>query len=266
MKKIFYIFISLIMIFLVTGCISTVSIGYYKDSDKYLVGSQEYTGELSTLDVDWVSGTLTLIEDETSEKITITEENDLEDDKKVHSYFNNGTLYVKFAKSGLHASIDNKKKNLEIRYKDVKTLLVTLTSGECKVNKINAEDFKLVVTSGSFKADEITSKDVRITLTSGSTTINELSTESLSYNHTSGSCYMSLKKCDNASFDMTSGRVELEIRDDIATKVVFKKVSGSLKSDKTFTKVGNEYTFGPMDKEVTSNIDFDVTSGTLVIK
>ena len=52
----------------------------------------------------------------------------------------------------------------------------------------------------------------------------------------------------------------------VNAKVVFKKVSGSLKSDKTFTKVGNEYTFGPMDKEVTSNIDFDVTSGTLVIK
>lgn len=266
MKKIFYIFISLILISLVTGCVGVTSIGYYKDADKYLVGSQEYSGELVTLDVDWVSGTLTLIEDETVDKITVIEENDLEDDKKVHSYFNDGKLYVKFAKSGLRASIDSRKKNLEIRYNSLTTLLVTVISGECKVNKVNAKELKLAVTSGSFNAGQVTSDTVKIGITSGKVIIDELSTESLSYSQTSGSCYMTLKKCDEASFEMTSGRAELEIRDDIATKVVFKKVSGSLKSDKTFTRVGNEYIFGPMDQEVTSNINFDVTSGTLVIK
>ena len=46
--------------------------GTYADADKYLVGDQTYTGELKELDIDWISGQVTVIEDTTSAEIKIT--------------------------------------------------------------------------------------------------------------------------------------------------------------------------------------------------
>ena len=44
-----------------TGCINFG--GTYANADKYLVGTQYYDGELTTLDIDWSEGKVTLIQD-----------------------------------------------------------------------------------------------------------------------------------------------------------------------------------------------------------
>ena len=57
-----------------TSCISGE---VYADADKYLAGDQTYDEYITSLDIDWVSGTLTLVEDETIEGVKIVEDTNL---------------------------------------------------------------------------------------------------------------------------------------------------------------------------------------------
>lgn len=261
------IMLSLVCLFF-SGCSFYISVGKYSDSDKYLVGDQEYSGELVELDIDWVSGTVELIEDSSAEAITLKEETDYEaEELKVRSYFSDGKLLIKFGKSGYRGKVGlGQRKYLEIRYKDVSKIKVNLTSGSLKAESITCDSLDLDMTSGEVVINKLSCDSAEIDLSSGKVNIEELVCNNLDCDMTSGKCVISVKTLKEGSFDMTSGRVTLTIPSTFATKVKFAKTTGRLKTDKTFTRVANEYIFGDIGSEVESNIKVNITSGTFEIK
>ena len=286
MKKIIVFVFLLVASFMLSACVNIFTVDYYDDSDKYLIGSQEYEGTLDSLDIDWVFGYVKLIEDENATKITIKEENELPDTIKVHSYFTDGKLYIKFGEAGYKGSgIKSKEKSLEITYKSLNNINIKLTSGQFSADKVNAKDAKINLTSGSIKVkslnadstsikltsgkivfDKFTSTTAQIKMTSGSMAVDELTCDSINCSLTSGSCSFNLKACKNAEFRETSGSINLTIPEDIATKLILNKSNKSIRTDRTFTRIGNEYIFGPMDLDVSSTITISVTSGSVRIK
>ena len=286
MKKIIIFVFLLSLVSILSGCVNIFTVDYYEDSDKYLIGSQEYEGTLDTLDIDWVFGYVKLIEDESATKITIKEENELPDTIKVHSYFENGKLYIKFGEAGYKGSgIKSKEKSLEITYNNLKNINIKLTSGELSANSITTNEAKIILTSGTIKVnsvsasntnikltsgkimfDSFTSTTSKIKMTSGSISVDSAYCDTIDCELTSGSCSFNLKSCKNAEFRETSGSINLTIPEDTATKVTLNKTSGSIRTDRTFTRVGNDYTFGPLGAEVISTITINVTSGNVRIK
>ena len=286
MKKVLIFIFLLGIISILSGCVNIFTVDYYNDSDKYVVGSLDYQVELYTLDIDWVFGKVTLIEDENATKISIKEENELPDTIKVHSYFTDGTLYVKFGEAGYKGSgIKSSEKNLEITYKNLNDINIKLTSGTLVAEKINATNANIVITSGSINIDTINASILDIKLTSGKITldnavvtdlnvdmasgsfiVSSLSCDSIDCVQTSGNCNIGLKECRKGDLKETSGSITLTIPEDTKTKIILNKTSGSLRTDKTFTRVDNEYTFGPIDKDITSTITIKVTSGSVRIK
>lgn len=262
-----------------------VSVGRYDDSEKYSIGSQEYYGELQQLYISWLSGSVTLIEDETLNKMIVIEENDLTDDKKVHSLFENNTLYIQYAEANFYGNIDNTKKNLILKYNPVtyidihvtsgtiisdkisaETVNISFTSGDVEIKELQADNLDLTFTSGNVKIEELHANDLDITYTSGSVEIDQLYVNDADISYTSGSSDVSLNDCKKLVLDMTSGTSHLKIRDDIATKVKVDKTSGSFKSTKTATIIDDEYTFGPIGQEIKMIIEIDFTSGKVYIE
>ncbi len=268
MKKLIIFIVGVFMLFTFSGCTSYISVGKYSDSDKYLVGNQEYSGDLVELDIDWVSGTVRLIEDSSANAITLAEETDYEaEELKVRSLFEDGKLLIKFGESGYRGKVGfGQRKELEIRYKDVSKIKVHLTSGSLKAESVTCDVIDLDMTSGEVVISKLSCDSAEIDLTSGSVKIDELVCNNLDCDMTSGKCVISVKTLKEGSFDMTSGRVTLTIPSTFATLVKFAKTTGRLKTDKTFTRVGNEYTFGELGSEVESNIKVNITSGTFEIK
>ena len=243
--------------------VSCTSMTSYADADKYLIGSQTYTGELKTLDIDWISGQVTLIEDSTATSISVVEENDLPDEKKVHSYFHDGILNIKYWESGLRARfIDSSQKHLYVTYPSLENLDVDLTSGKLATGKITAKTVNVDLTSGSMDFDGITCDTINADLTSGSITINNLETGTGEFDCTSGSITIQHSKADSLSFDLTSGKIDLTIPEKGAT-VKFNKVSGSYHSIReNYTKNDNKYVYG----DGSCQIKISVTSGKAYIR
>ena len=257
-----FAFISLGLIpLLLTGCGATMSV--YPDADKYLVGNQTYEENITSLDVDWISGTITLVEDENIEGVKIEETINTSDQNCfVHSYLNNGELKVKYFKSGYVSHEFNLKKELTITYKPgLDKIRIDLTSGILKAETVTAAKFELDMTSGNTKINTLTADDVDTEATSGTIEITKVNAKTLDADMTSGTYNVGFDKIEKASFDMTSGTINMTLPEDGGT-VKVSKTSGTVTTDRECKISENTYTFG----SGSADVKVSMTSGKLRIK
>lgn len=243
------------------GCGTTI--GVYADADKYVAGNTEYANvEVTKIDVDWVSGSVTLVEDETATGITISEVTNLTDQNDlVHSYFHDGILSVKYFASGHWCRSLQIKKELTITYKPgLDSLRVELTSGSLTADNIHAKDFNLDITSGSANVGNIVADNIDVDMTSGSATFTKVNAKSFNADLTSGKITVGYEAIERASFDLTSGKINMTLPTDGGT-VKVSKTSGSVVANRAGTFSGNTYKFG----EGAADIKVSMTSGTLTI-
>jgi DUF4097 and DUF4098 domain-containing protein YvlB len=242
------------------GCGTNMSI--YPNADKYLAGNQEYSENISSLDIDWISGSLTLVEDASIEGVKIEEVTNMTEEKGlVHSYLNDGELKIKFFASGYRAHVFNLQKDLTVTYKPGLTKInIDLTSGSLNAEKVTATTFELDMTSGSTKINNLVADEVETDSTSGSIEITNMTTKNMKADMTSGTYTVGFTSIEKASFSLTSGSVNMTLPEDGGV-VKVDKTSGSVITDRECIISDNTYTFG----SGTADIKVSMTSGKLKI-
>lgn len=244
-----------------TSCGLKMSV--YPDAEKYTAGNIEYSDvEVNTIDIVWLSGSLTLVEDEDATGITISEDTDLiEKEALVHSYFHDGILSVKYFYSGYWCNTFNYKKDLTITYKPgLDSLKVSLTSGSLKAESIHAKEFDLNLTSGFVDISSLVSEKADTDLTSGSVIFGKVVADEFDVDMTSGKAVVNYEAINKSSFSLTSGEIVMTLPSDGGT-VKVSKTSGSVKTNREGTFSKDTYQFG----EGSAQIKVSMTSGTLTI-
>lgn len=262
MKKWFGLFLMPLLGLSLSSC--GTSIGTYPDADKYLVGDQTYGENISSLDIDWVSGNLTLVEDRSIEGVKVEEKTDLTDEKeRVHSYLNNGQLNIKFFASGYRrTSFTGFKKDLTVTYHPgITNIDIDLTSGNLKADSLTADKIDLEMTSGSSNVGRISAKEVDVDFTSGNLGIGHLSANTFDAEMTSGTIKVVFDEISKASFDLTSGSIDMTLPS-AGGKVKVAKTSGSVNAVRQCSIENNLYTFGDGD----ADIKVEMTSGIVTIR
>ena len=301
-----FIEISLVFILLITAlcvctaCVNSTKMETYGNAEKYLIGSQSYdVADITTLNIDWKMGKVVLVEDPNATGITVVEDNTLPDIKKVHSYYHDGILDIKFWQSGFRSTVLDKDKILTVTYCSVGKLNVVLTSGTLYAEKLNAENTSIIMTSGDIDIEDLKGNTIELTMTSGdldidsiecntfnhkmtsgncdidsikaksitmkqssgNITVNKLDVDTFSSKSTSGDLNLSIERADNIDIFMTSGDAQIGIPSNGAT-VTVAKTSGSFKSNLDYVIKSGQYVFG----EGQCAISIDMTSGSVRIK
>lgn len=203
----------------IAACLCGCSVGFvnsvgpsYDNADKYTPGDREFTEKIDALDIEWVSGKLTLTADEGSTvRVKETTNADLEDKLKVHTYAEGSTLHVRFCKSGENYTL-KAEKTLEITlpadilYESVK---IDTSSADTTVSGVNAKSAALGASSGditynggadSFNADA-SSGNVSFTGASGNINVNT----------SSGKIFIDQQgEGESISLDSSSGDMQVE--------------------------------------------------------
>lgn len=289
-----------VLCFGLTACMGYTTQKCYDDADKYLVGSQTYDAtDFVRLNVDWTIGKVTFIEDDTLTCVTVEEENSLSNGKKVHSYYHDGVLDIRFWESGLRDYVSERDKHLTITFPYVRDIRVEMTSGDLvadkltvesatikmtsgdiDINMLQADSFTCHMTSGDLFVKEEVSKEitfemtsgkgkfgsvqaekVSISQTSGDIVIGDMATDTFFADGTSGDVEVAFSRVDKASFSMTSGDAEIKLPEGGATASVA-LTSGSLKTDLPYTVDFGRYIFG----EGKCDLGIKMTSGSVRIK
>lgn len=252
MKKL----IVLLFPFLLASC---SVMGVYPDAEKYVAGSQDYEGEIKTLNVSWVAGSLTLVEDESATTISVKEDNSLSEAEKVHSYFHDNTLDVQYCASGFVGHIDSNQKNLVITYKPgLEKLNISLTSGSFRAEALHASEANLSLTSGKIEVNNIEASEINCSSTSGSISFNDVKTNKFKSSFTSGSSTVNFLELNEAHLSGTSGYIVLRTPE-VGATVHVSQTSGKTNSHREGTVSNGTYTYG----DGSAKVDISLTSGTV---
>ena len=168
-----------------------ISIDQYENADAYSVGDQSYTGTLTEIDLDWALGYVELKQDNTIDRIVLTEksENELHANKKVRSLFSDGKLTVKFWKSGYSAFVKDADKQLTISYpSSLSALTVNLGSGTLVISDTEIDTAVLNLASGSSEISSSTGSKLNINLASGKINAKSLDYDNVEIAVASGKC------------------------------------------------------------------------------
>ena len=246
MKKVLLFCLAFIALFLASCdkvATGTIEVNTYDNAEKYIAGSTSYKDEINTLNINWISGYVTFIRDDSYGGVFIAENGNQGDDTKVHSYYQDGVLDIQFMKSGMNVdSFDLKLKRLTIYYKeDFKNLNINITSGAIEAMSLVVDKLNINMTSGDAKLYNLTANELNLNFTSGdfNSTIN------------------TLKKSE---INMTSGDVRIGFLESGAT-VTVEKTSGNLHFEDYVELEENKYKIGNGE----TNLLVKLTSGDVTI-
>lgn len=196
-----------IFTFLLSGC---MGVNTYPDADHYLVGPQTYTETIQSMSIDWISGNITLIEDDTMSGVEIIEETNLtKTEELVHTYVHDGILNVKYFASGYtKSSLEYVQKDLFITYKPRLTnITINQTSGSLFASQIVCDDFRLNTTSGNATIQTLNTARTTLNFTSGNLDLAHVIVDQIDVDMTSGTLTMGMDTVESANMNMTSGNI-----------------------------------------------------------
>ena len=112
----------------------------YDNSEKYTAGDREIDDKITAIDIDYVSGDVTLNGSDT-DKVTVkeTSNKDLDDAHKVHTWVDGSTLYVRYCESAKSINFNNINKKLELSIpgaQELDNLNVKISSGDLKCSGV----------------------------------------------------------------------------------------------------------------------------------
>ena len=289
---------------LLAGCsFGSTTYAHYANADKYVAGNQEITEKIDRIDIDYISGDIKLLTEDT-DKVTITEtaKIELDADRQVHTWVEGSTLHVRYCAADKRLDLNNLDKRLEIIipgdviYSDVN---INLTSGDLETGNIKAESINLDSTSGdrvvNCEAETITinatsgnldltqsgkSDDISIDATSGSLNIKLDEAKNLIVNSTSGTLKVEAESVEKIDADSSSGSktfILANVPESTTVNATSGDVTFSLPSDAGFSAVINT-TSGDVRSNIpftsngetyifgngTGSMDIDTTSGDVI--
>ena len=221
----------------------------YDDAERYRVGATDVTGNVTDLEIDWLSGNVnvaygeveTVMFSETSEE-TLTQEN------TVHYWLENSTLHIKYAKSGI------KLTNEDPPEKDLTVLLPA--SLALKGLEIESVDANVVLTGINVDDVEIDNIAGNIDATFG--TVREFSVAVVS-----GNANMSFATAPTeGEYSNVHGDLTLYLPAETQFTIEVEKLNGSFNSEFDTVKQGNSYVCGNGANEY----EFETVSGSVSLK
>lgn len=249
-----------------TGC--TQKLNYvYKDAEKYEAGEREFSDKVESLDINYISGDVTIVSS-TSDITTIVETANMElnDEMKVHTWLDGTTLRVRYCASakGIDREINlNKKLTITVPADVVqKEVKLDVTSGDVIFTGINAENANFDMTSGGLKIDAEKIDNLVCESTSGNRDIKVSKPGTLKIHATSGNIGLDIDTVpSNTDINVTSGDITIFMPADPDLTLDYDATSGEMTCDIPFTQNGDSYKFGAG----TAAMKVEATSGDIKI-
>lgn len=273
MKKI-VVFVMLAAIMLaaicgMTGCSYFGSVTY-TNSEKYSVGDAEITDKIENIEIDWPSGSVSVVS-HSKDTFLLSEKakDSISEDLRVHWWLEGTTLHVKFAASGASLRWFNSgHKELTLTVPEppfFDNVVIRAASAEIEAINLAAETLSVSTASGNMDIN-CAANTISLNSASGNIQLDQKDKAGeVSIDTASGKINANLSRVDTASFESASGKIQVTAVsvNSISAKSTSGAVSCELEATPSECKlhaVSGEVTLNlPDDSDFTANIS--TTSG-----
>lgn len=197
-------------------------------------GGSVNASDITELDIQWVDGTVDIVQNETIDQILFNEtaNKPLEKQYQLQYSVNNGRLTIRFCEEravwGLFNWSANKRLTVEIpANKEFNKIMVDTTSAPFEAANIRAGDIELETVSGSIMLTSATCQSLRVNAVSGALRAGDLRAATISSENVSGRTQLQgiFEKVDCES---VSGSILVDA-DHTLKKMEAESISGSIK-------------------------------------
>ena len=250
---VFVVFVGLAIWFLVGNrsrfhvSIGTESLsGPYEEVGRYRI---EAAG-VDSLDIEWTAGAVKLIPYEEDEILLVEyAQRDLEEDEKLKTSTNKGSLSVSFCeKNRWMKSMPPKRLELFLPKElaaGLKDFRLDCVSADVDIQDLRADHLKIQTVSGDQSVKDISADSGKISSTSGSIELSNLRINRLTLSTVSGEIKSDRLEAEEISADTTSGNVKFS--DAISGQLEFDTVTGDVSFLGSFENLNADTTSGSMN-------------------
>ena len=288
-KKLTAILLTFSLAALLSGCRFQTSFGIgsfvsgdsYPNADSYQTGAFTYRAdEITAAEIYWRCGEVEIIESDADKLRVFESGGELPEDTAMHYLLEDGTLRIRFCKSGARIRVHENDKRLTVEVPkgidlsvhttsapvkadtlEQNSLLVSAHSGSTRLGTVNAGSVNLSSSSGAIRAESIVTQTLQCDTSSGSVQIEQLETETADVDSSSGSVKLTLSAVSKLNIHTSSGKTVLHLPADGA-EVAYTASSGKLHTAKVFEQKGDLYVFSSGKAKIT----VDSSSGNLEIQ
>ena len=188
----------------------------YNNSDKFTAGDREISDKIDTINIDYISGDITLTGSNTSTiSVKETAAKQLDDKRKVHTWVDGSTLYVKYCASAKNLDLNKLDKKLNITIPEnvnLSDLSIYVSSADVHCSNFTADSVKYDASSGDLDLDCV-SKKTDATASSGAVNIKQTGDcDDISVNTTSGKIDIDVENATNVNASASSGDITIKAK------------------------------------------------------
>ena len=205
----------------------------YDNALEYKAGDRDIEDKVTKINLDYIAGDVTIKANDT-DKVSVKETANisLKDPQKVHTWVNDGTLYVRFCQSTKKINFTNIKKSLELTLpasQELDDVIIEMSSGDLVFDGLTTDGFKVKSSSGDVRADlsgknidiksssgkiffsqKGDSEAINLKASSGTIDINQSGTcASMTVNSSSGSVTGDVDKISKMDIHVSSGKINI---------------------------------------------------------
>lgn len=207
--------VSLALALCLSGCNFGWKISYtYADAEKYTAGDRQITEKIETIDIDYLSGDITLSgTDGNAVTVKETSGKELDDKRKVHTWVDGTTLYVRYCASAKGLDLDHLNKKLEIQIPadcQLEKLKVDVSSGDFTGKDFEANGVNVYASSGDVEVS-CGAKDIELRTSSGDITLTQHGeSDSIKLHASSGHVNATVETAGKVDSYVSSGKLLIQ--------------------------------------------------------
>ncbi|MBP5775087.1 MAG: DUF4097 family beta strand repeat protein [Clostridiales bacterium] len=183
----------------------------YDNGSEYTPGDREIDEKITKINLDYVSGSVTIKASDT-DKVSVKEtaNAELSEAQKVHTWVNDGTLYVRFCQSVKRINFFNINKTLELTLpssQDLEDVIVKVSSGNLTCNDFTSSNITAHLSSGNLTCSGVKAGGLEAKLSSGNAVV-DCSGKNIQINSSSGNVALTEKgDSENINIKASSGNI-----------------------------------------------------------
>lgn len=218
---------------MLTGCVGFFNrFSYtYDNGEKYTAGDRDIEDKVTSINLDYIMGDVKIKAADT-DKISVKETANisLKDPQKVHTWVNEGTLYIRFCASLKIADFHGIEKSLEVTIPedlDLNDTVIKMSSGDLDASGLKSGKLKAHSSSGNVGID-CESKDIELKASSGKIILSQKGdSDSIVLKASSGSITLT-QTGSSGSIDIHSSSGDVTADVDMVSKLAIAVSSGNI--------------------------------------
>jgi DUF4097 and DUF4098 domain-containing protein YvlB len=190
---------------------------YWYDDSAYSVGDFSLTERITSLDIDWVAGDVTIVSGE-GDTLTVQEqlpEGDTDASNQLRWRVRNGKLIIKFVGPTKQLRTSEMQKSLVVTVpagwmQDLNAVNVDTASATVRMQGLEVNRVDVDTASGEVQLMELTARHLNVDTASGGVSLSDLTATDLNVDTASGQVRTVHVTADTADVDTASGSITFE--------------------------------------------------------